>query len=706
MKRTKTTIFIILILAFTAVPLTLFSLATAKPVIALPDYEPVDWQSNLAGEMDMLVFDPDSVPSDYSGVSSTESGLKTSTPPVGTTVYDWYIGAMSGIPWMTLKGVGDFVEVWVQDDLSFPAGDVRNEDPTNLMITDEMVNYLIEEFDNTIYAIDTGYFGTPFDRDGTGTIFEWLGWPSYTWDWIETDEPQRVILKILNYRDDNYYDPYYPSYVAGFFSSGYTDYYNRNMIHLDAWRWWQRLGPEGTQWFPETHPGLVVNRPNLYESVTAHEYQHNIHADRLPGDDIYMNEACSLVAEPLCGYELDTGQIEWFLATPDNSLTEWGDQGGINILADYGASFLWALYLNDHYGRTFMGDYVKNGNPGIEGINALLPMGVDFYKVFRDWTVANLIHTDDIGGGFYNYISIDLDELNPISTYEIDKKKIGWTKGKNFGTTFTLGTTYVPEGYDTGVIELSPFGTDYIELTGITGENYVFFDGDNDANYDYKWKYFDDKGTWYSGADDMIDILIAGEAYVDPDDPTLELTTYWDIEDYWDFGFVQISTDDGDTWTSLSNGYTLYDYDPQAFYEIVDNLPGLTSWSVWVDPDGDGVVTMTFDLSAYVEEDVLIGFRYMTDWATTYEGWYIYDVSVSGETVLLENVPKEADFMVTAVKIGDSYEVNEFLISDMYETGEFFDYIAKDEDLILIVSPIMKYGTTDYKFRTMLPEML
>ena len=62
--------------------------------------------------------------------------------------------------------------------------------------------------------------------------------------------------------------------------------------------------------------------------------------------------------------------------------------------------------------------------------------------------------------------------------------------------------------------------------------------------------------------------------------------------------------------------------------------------------------------------------------------------------------------MVTAVKIGDSYEVNEFLISDMYETGEFFDYIAKDEDLILIVSPIMKYGTTDYKFRTMLPEML
>ena len=144
---------------------------------------------------------------------------------------------MSGSPWMTLRGVGDFVEVWIQDDLSFPAGDPRNDDPTNTMITDEMVEYLMEEFDNTIYAIDTEYFGTPFDRDGTGTIFEAIGWPSFTWDWIETTDPynpQRVILKILNYQDDNYFDPTYPSYVAGFFSSGYTDYYNRNMIHLDC----------------------------------------------------------------------------------------------------------------------------------------------------------------------------------------------------------------------------------------------------------------------------------------------------------------------------------------------------------------------------------------------------------------------------------------------------------------------------------------
>ncbi len=695
-KKNKIALLIVVTLAFSALPLTLFVIA--KPALIIPDYEPVDWQSGLAGEVELPLLDPDAVPSDYFGESS-ESGLAMSTPLVGTTVYDWYIGAMSGSPWMTLRGVGDFVEVWIQDDLSFPAGDPRNDDPTNTMITDEMVEYLMEEFDNTIYAIDTGYFGTPFDRDGTGTIFEAIGWPSFTWDWIETTDPynpQRVILKILNYQDDNYFDPTYPSYVAGFFSSGYTDYYNRNMIHLDCWRWWQRVGPEGYQWFPDTNPELEVTRPNLYESVTAHEYQHNIHADRLPGDDTYMNEACSLIAEPLCGYELDAGQIEWFLATPDNSLTEWGDQGGINILADYGAAFLWAIYLNDHYGSTFMGDYVKNVNPGTDGINALLaPYGVSFNEVFRDWTIANLLN----GDGLYGYESIDLNELDTdVRVYEISKSKIPWTSSEKFGKTYTHETTYMPDGYNTGIVELNPFSTDYIALTGMTGENYILFDGDDLAKYPFEWSYESDEG-WHTKKGDLMDILLAGEAYVDPLDPTLSINTYWDIEPYWDFGFVQISTDGGETWTTLGNEYTVPWYDYHAWHKIVDNLPGLTGSS-------GAPIEMEFDLSAYIGEDVLIGFRYITDWNTYEEGWNIYDVSVSGETVLLENVPKEADFMVTVVKFGECYEIIELDLSDMYETGVFFDDIANEEDIILIVSSTMEYGTVDYKFRNMLPKML
>ena len=54
--------------------------------------------------------------------------------------------------------------------------------------------------------------------------------------------------------------------------------------------------------------------------------------------------------------------------------------------------------------------------------------------------------------------------------YEISKSKFPWTSSEKFGKTYTHGTTYVPKGYDTHVIELNPFGTDYVALTGITGE--------------------------------------------------------------------------------------------------------------------------------------------------------------------------------------------------------------------------------------------
>ncbi|MFQ5831617.1 MAG: hypothetical protein ACE5H4_02850 [Candidatus Thorarchaeota archaeon] len=92
-------------------------------------------------------------------------------------------------------------------------------------MTDEQSQYLADEFDSVIYQRLTQFFGVPHDRDGTGTIFELIGLPAFTYDWLNaTDNPQRTIIKVLNYRDENYYDPNYPYYVIGFFSSTYSGY--------------------------------------------------------------------------------------------------------------------------------------------------------------------------------------------------------------------------------------------------------------------------------------------------------------------------------------------------------------------------------------------------------------------------------------------------------------------------------------------------
>jgi hypothetical protein len=112
------------------------------------------------------------------------------------------------------------------------------------------------------------------------------------------------------------------------------------MIHIDNWRYWQRLGDEGYEWYP----GYEVTRPHLYESVVAHEFQHNLHNDWQPDGPLWMNEGCSMFAEPVSGYEYPYGYLPYFLATPDNALTQWGDQGDDNILADYAQVLLWATF--------------------------------------------------------------------------------------------------------------------------------------------------------------------------------------------------------------------------------------------------------------------------------------------------------------------------------------------------------------------------
>jgi hypothetical protein len=271
--------------------------------------------------------------------------------------------------------------------------------------------------------------------------------------------------------------------------------------------------------------------------------------------------------------------------------------------------------------------------------------------------------------------------------YEVGGIPVPWTKGTSFGNTLTI------LGYDTGVSKIGPFGTDYIAFENWTKPGLISFDGDDVAIYGWIQT---EEGYWWSNGENLMNALLVGKAYVDPANPTLFLTTYWDIEEGWDFGFVQVSTDGGSTWTSLQNEYTTYEHDPDAHPAIVANLPGLTGWS-------EDWITMSFDLSAYAGMDVLVGFRYMTDWATLYEGWYIASASVSGTQLTLTPVYPEADFQVTVVYayIIDGktlYIPCDMWLCDKTETGITLALTQKPNYVILVVSPITQKGIVDYAF--------
>jgi immune inhibitor A len=111
----------------------------------------------------------------------------------------------------------------------------------------------------------------------------------------------------------------------------------------------------------------------------------------------------------------------------------------------------------------------------------------------------------------------------------------------------------------------------------------------------------------------------------------------------WDFLWVQVSTNAGTTWNTLTNTNTTCTHDPQwvgGSYGFPTDLcgaglGGFTDYNAnFPDPN-----TETFNLSAYAGQSVLLRFWYMTDSGTTYEGPFVDDVAItSGSgTVFTDN---------------------------------------------------------------------
>ncbi|MFW9968719.1 MAG: hypothetical protein ACFFDF_00875 [Candidatus Odinarchaeota archaeon] len=586
-----------------------------------------------------------------------------------------YYNSYQFLEYFKLRAVGEDVEIWVQLDIGWGIGDPPMDDPrTDPIITDEECQYLADQYDSNIGPTVTNYFGMPEERLGWNAPFsQWfdLG-PDYYYD-----EDGKTLVLVSNIRDNNYYDYTYPYYIIGVFSPSIQGYFDRNVVSLDAAHWDEILGP------PD----------HAYEATLAHEFQHLIHHDYFEESALWMNEGCSTFSEILCGYPTPWNDINSFFATPDNSLIEWEDQGNINVLADYGQALLWATYLVDNYGDEFLKDYVTNGVPGVPGIEALLPEGVSFDRVFQDWTLSNLMRTG------YTRIDFNYKELNEVRTYEVKDKWPTDIYGTDFGNTITI------LDYDTGISRVGTYGTDYILLSKLKWQygSELRFDG-----AEFAWTpHWDKDGTaWYSSRSEPLSAL---DLFVNVElsgSSVLSFDTFYDIEAFWDFAFVQISFDGGLTWNSLSNEYTT-DEDPNETYpDIVANFPGLTGKS-------DGWISMNFVLPEYTGE-AIIRFRYMTDWGTEWNGWWVDNVAIDGSTVSEDNFwiiyePPTTSFMVSVLR--QDFWDGEFhynLISEFDLSGDnnfvidlapFLSFAGEDlryPDVLLVISP--RVGVSDYSF--------
>ncbi len=348
----------------------------------------------------------------------------------------------------------------------------------------------------------------------------------------------------------------------------------------------------------DEHPQQVVPRSNereavyldasfldspgaTYNAILAHELQHLIHWNADGGEEAWVNEGLSQVAEELVGG--GTAATGDFLATPDTQLTVWPpDGGGIH----YGESQLFFRYLLDRFGgRENAAALLAVPEDGIAGVNAYLKeFGSSFEDVFADWTAANYL---DEASGPYAHEGADL--------------------------TVADVTTIAVVGEGNGSVH--QFAADYLEVDPPAGGAVFTFDGSDEVGIGIPpW----DGPFWWSNAGDSIDSRLTREFdLTNLSSATLRFRTWFDIERGWDYAYVAASANGGRTWETLSGRHTT-EYDPvgQAYG------PGYTgdSGGEWLQEE--------MNLTAYAGGRVLLRFEYVTDDAAHGRGFAVDGIEV------------------------------------------------------------------------------
>jgi len=106
---------------------------------------------------------------------------------------------------------------------------------------------------------------------------------------------------------------------------------------------------------------------------------------------------------------------------------------------------------------------------------------------------------------------------------------------------------------------------------------------------------------------------------------SLTLSTKFNIEEGWDFGYVEVSLDGGN-WTQLRGEYMTDYREPEAYV----GTPGAQSYtgnSSWVQD--------TINLSSYAGEEIYLRFYYVTDTYVSFGGWWLDNVTITTDQGIL-----------------------------------------------------------------------
>jgi hypothetical protein len=256
------------------------------------------------------------------------------------------------------------------------------------------------------------------------------------------------------------------------------------------------------------------------------------------------------------------------------------------------AERLFAVYLLEQYGSQLIKDIVKNPAPGVLGIReelAKLPGSPSFEDVYATWTVANLLNRTSLADGQYGY-----QKVRPVPPL------------------LELVRSFDGEPL---ADQLPPYGARYYEVlhkepvrVNFIGSTLARLTPADPPSGEY---------AWYSNRGDETEFTLTRTLDLSSlDEATLKFKTWYQLEEFYDFAYLEVSTDGGSTWEILDTIHGT-DQDPNNLSLGVGYTGSTRDW-----------VFDFVDLSPYTGQEIQIRFHVITDFTTNGYGFQVDDIAI------------------------------------------------------------------------------
>ena len=431
------------------------------------------------------------------------------------------------------------------------------------------------------------------------------------------------------------------------------------------------------------------------DGVLAHEFQHMIHWFQDRNEETWMNEGFSEVAAFINGY--DPGGFDFLYASePDQQLNSWpGGPGGSG--AHYGQSFLFLTYFLGRFGSDVTRAVVSQQENGLDSIDLVLQeqgiadpisgLSVTADDVFADWSAALYLRDTALADGRYGYQNYD-SAPSPELAESIEACPVPSTER----TVTQYGVDY---------IGIRCQGTVTLRFTGSQQVRVIPPEPPVGEGSLYVWSNRgDDSNMTLTRAFDLRDAIAP---------INLSYQTWYDIEEGYDYVYLEVSSDGGRRWTILNTpSGTSEDPSGNSFGWGYNHFSGGGSAPEWI--------TERVDLSQYAGSEILVRFEYVTDAAVNGAGMVLDNLAIpelnyredfeNGEGgwefagwVRIENRLPQT-FRVQVIEQGAQTRVVPLPL-DEFQRGEYTLTLGGDvEEAVVIVSGTARFSqeVASYKY--------